>query len=611
VTSVLGISAFYHDSAAAIIVDGEIIAAAQEERFTRKKHDASYPKNAIDYVLEESCLKLNEVDHVVFYEKPFLKFERLLETYIGFSPSGFESFSKSMPLWLSEKLFQKKILFNELKKKDNNFNDIKKINFSEHHLSHAASAFFSSPYDEAVVLTLDGVGEWATTTASIGKNNKINIIKEIHFPHSLGLLYSAFTYFLGFKVNSGEYKVMGLAPYGEPKYKDIILDKLIDVKEDGSFRLNMNFFNYATGITMTNNKFKKLFKMERRNPEDKLLQTHMDVAASIQSATEDIILKIARFLSKEFKLENLCMAGGVALNCVANSKILKSNLFKNIWIQPASGDAGAALGAAQAFYYQELDKKRNILKNDSMKGSYLGPKFNDDKVENDLRDCGANYKKLTQDQIIKETAKVLSEEKAVGWFQGRMEFGPRSLGNRSIIADPRSETMQKTLNLKVKYRESFRPFAPAVLFEKVAEWFEIDSESPYMLLVADVKKSKQLKITYEQERLFGIDKLNVKRSDIPSVTHVDYSARIQTVHKETNLMFYKLIEEFERITKYPILVNTSFNVRGEPIVCSAIDAFNCFMGTDLDVLVCNNFILYKKDQNTDLFKNYKNKYELD
>ena len=610
-TSVLGISAFYHDSAAAIIVDGEIIAAAQEERFTRKKHDASYPKNAIDYVLEESCLKLYEVDHVVFYEKPFLKFERLLETYVGFSPSGFESFSKSMPLWLSEKLFQKKILFKELKKQDNNFNDIKKINFSEHHLSHAASAFFSSPYDEAIVLTLDGVGEWATTTVSIGKNNKIDIIKEIHFPHSLGLLYSAFTYFLGFKVNSGEYKVMGLAPYGEPKYKDIILDKLIDVKEDGSFRLDMNFFNYATGLTMTNNKFAKLFKMERRNPEDKLLQTHMDIAASIQSATEEIVLKITRFLSKEFKLENLCMAGGVALNCVANSKILKNNLFKNIWIQPASGDAGAALGAAQAFYYQELDKKRNILINDSMKGSYLGPQFTDDKVENDLMRCGANYKKLTQDQIIKETAKVLSEEKAVGWFQGRMEFGPRSLGNRSIIADPRSETMQKTLNLKVKYRESFRPFAPAILFEKVSEWFEIDSESPYMLFVADVKKSKQLRITYEQERLFGIDKLNVKRSDIPSVTHVDYSARIQTVHKETNSMFYKLIEEFERITKYPILVNTSFNVRGEPIVCSAIDAFNCFMGTDLDVLVCNNFILYKKDQNKDLYKNYKNKYELD
>jgi carbamoyltransferase len=611
VTSVLGISAFYHDSAAAIIVDGEIIAAAQEERFTRKKHDASYPKNAIDYVLEESCLKLYEVDHVVFYEKPFLKFERLLETYVGFSPSGFESFSKSMPLWLSEKLFQKKTLFNELKKQDNNFNDIKKINFSEHHLSHAASAFFSSPYDEAIVLTLDGVGEWATTTVSIGKNNKIDIIKEIHFPHSLGLLYSAFTYFLGFKVNSGEYKVMGLAPYGEPKYKDIILDKLIDVKEDGSFRLDMNFFNYATGLTMTNNKFAKLFKMERRNPEDKLLQTHMDIAASIQSATEEIVLKITRFLSKEFKLENLCMAGGVALNCVANSKILKNNLFKNIWIQPASGDAGAALGAAQAFYYQELDKKRNILINDSMKGSYLGPKFSDDKVENDLTRCGANYKKLTQDQIIKETAKVLSEEKAVGWFQGRMEFGPRSLGNRSIIADPRSETMQKTLNLKVKYRESFRPFAPAILFEKVSEWFEIDSESPYMLFVADVKKSKQLRITYEQERLFGIEKLNVKRSDIPSVTHVDYSARIQTVHKETNSMFYKLIEEFERITKYPILVNTSFNVRGEPIVCSVIDAFNCFMGTDLDVLVCNNFILYKKDQNKDLSKNYKNKYELD
>ena len=610
-TSVLGISAFYHDSAAAIIIDGEIIAAAQEERFTRKKHDASYPKNAIDYVLEEACLKLSEVDHVVFYEKPFLKFERLIETYIGFSPSGYKSFSKSMPLWLSEKLFQKKILFDELKKKDNNFNDTKKIKFSEHHLSHAASAFFSSPYDEAIILTLDGVGEWATTTVSIGKNNKINIIKEIHFPHSLGLLYSAFTYFLGFKVNSGEYKLMGLAPYGEPKYEDIILNKLIDIKEDGSFRLNMNFFNYATGLTMTNNKFAKLFKMERRNPEDKLLQIHMDMAASIQSVTEKIVLKITRFLSEEFKLENLCMAGGVALNCVVNGKILKENLFKNIWIQPASGDSGAALGAAQAFYYQELDKKRNIFKNDSMKGSYLGPQFTDDKVEHDLRYCGANYKKLTQDQIIKETAKVLSEQKVVGWFQGRMEFGPRSLGNRSIIADPRSENMQKTLNLKIKYRESFRPFAPAILFEKVAEWFEIDFESPYMLLVANVKKSKQLKTTYEQERLFGIEKLNVKRSEIPSVTHVDYTARIQTVHKETNLIFHKLIEEFERITKYPILVNTSFNVRGEPIVCSVVDAFTCFMGTDLDVLVCNNFILYKKDQKKDLSKKYENKYELD
>ncbi len=610
-TSVLGISAFYHDSAAAIIVNGEIIAAAQEERFTRKKHDASYPKNAINYVLKEAGLKLNEVDHIVFYEKPFLKFERLLETYIGFSPSGFKSFSMSMPLWLSEKLFQKKMLFDALKEQDNNFNDIKKINFSEHHVSHAASAFFSSPYEDAIILTLDGVGEWATTTISLGRNNKINILKEIHFPHSLGLLYSAFTYFLGFKVNSGEYKVMGLAPYGEPRFKDIILGKLIDVKEDGSFRLNMNYFNYATELTMTNNNFAKLFNMERREPENKLLQIHMDIAASIQSVTEEIVLKITRFLFKEFKISNLCMAGGVALNCVANGKILKEALFKNIWIQPASGDAGGALGAAQAFYYHELNNKREILKTDSMKGSYLGPQFTDDEVENELKNCEANYKKLNLDQIIKETAKALSEEKAVGWFQGRMEFGPRSLGNRSIIADPRSEKMQKNLNLKVKYRESFRPFAPAVLFEKVSEWFEINSESPYMLLVANIKKSKQLQMTNEQKNLFGIDKLNVKRSSIPSVTHVDYSARIQTVHKETNPMFHKLIEEFERITKYPVLVNTSFNVRGEPIVYSATDAFNCFMGTDLDVLVCNNFILYKKNQNKELLKDYKNKYELD
>jgi carbamoyltransferase len=611
VTSVLGISSFYHDSAAAIIVDGEIIAAAQEERFTRKKHDACYPKNAINYVLKEAGLKLSEVDHVVFYEKPFLKFERLLETYVGFSPGGFKSFSMSMPLWLSEKLFQKKMLFDALKEQDNNFNDIKKINFSEHHLSHAASAFFPSPYDEAIILTLDGVGEWATTTVSLGQNNKINILKEIHFPHSLGLLYSAFTYFLGFKVNSGEYKVMGLAPYGEPKFKNIILDKLIDVKEDGSFRINMDYFNYATGLTMTNNNFAKLFNMERREPENELSQIHMDMAASIQVVTEEIVLKITRFLFEEFKIENLCMAGGVALNCVANGKILKEGLFKNIWIQPASGDAGGALGAAQAFYYQELDNKRKILKPDGMNGSYLGPQFTDDQIEDELKSAGANYKKLTLDQVVKDTAIALSEEKAVGWFQGRMEFGPRSLGNRSIIADSRSEKMQKNLNLKVKYRESFRPFAPSVLFEKVSEWFDINSESPYMLLVADVEKSKQLQMTEEQKNLFGIDKLNIKRSSIPSVTHVDYSARIQTVHKETNSMFHKLIEEFERITKYPVLVNTSFNVRGEPIVCSATDAFNCFMGTDLDVLVCNNFILYKNKQNINLITDYKNKYKLD
>jgi carbamoyltransferase len=611
VTSVLGISAFYHDSAAALIKDGVIIGAAQEERFTRKKHDKSYPKNAINYVLKEANLKLSQVDHVVFYEKPFLKFERLLETYVGFSPSGFRSFSASMPLWLSEKLFQKKMIFDGLKDQDINFNDINKLNFSEHHLSHAASAFFSSPYEEAIILTLDGVGEWATTTISLGRNNKINILKEIHFPHSLGLLYSAFTYFLGFKVNSGEYKVMGLAPYGEPKFKDIILDKLVDVKEDGSFRLNMDYFNYATGLTMINNKFDKLFNMKRREPENELLQIHMDVAASIQAAIEEIVLKITRFLSKGYKISNLCMAGGVALNCVVNGKILKEGLFKNIWIQPASGDAGGALGAAQAFYYQELDNKRKIFKTDSMNGSYLGPQFTDDQVENELKICGANYKKLTSDEIIKDTAKALSEEKAVGWFQGRMEFGPRALGNRSIIADSRSEKMQKNLNLKVKYRESFRPFAPAVLFEKASEWFEINSQSPYMLLVANVKKSKQLQMTEKEKNLFGIDKLNIKRSSIPSVTHVDYSARIQTVHKETNPIFHNLIEEFERITKYPVLVNTSFNVRGEPIVCSATDAFNCFMGTDLDILVCNNFILHKDNQNKDLLNEYKNKYELD
>ena len=610
-TSVLGISAFYHDSAAAIVIDGEVIAAAQEERFTRKKHDASYPKNAITYVLEESGLKLSDVDHVVFYEKPFLKFERLLETYVGLCPRGFKSFAMSMPSWLGEKLFQKKILFEALKEQDNNFNDIKKINFSEHHLSHAASAFFSSPYDEAVILTLDGVGEWATTTISLGKNNKINILKEINFPHSLGLLYSAFTYFLGFKVNSGEYKVMGLAPYGKSKFKDIIYDKLIDVKEDGSFKLDMSFFNYATDLTMTNDKFAKLFNIVRRNPEDELLQIHMDLAASIQFVTEEIVLKIVRFLSKEFKLQNLCMAGGVALNCVANGKILKEGLFKNIWIQPASGDAGGALGAAQVFYYQELNNKRKIVKDDSMQGSYLGPQFSDDKIETELKNCSANYRKLTTDKIIKETATALSEKKVVGWFQGRMEFGPRSLGNRSIIADPRSADMQKNLNLKVKYRESFRPFAPAVLFEKVSEWFEINSKSPYMLLVAEVKKSKQFQMTAEQKKLFGIDKLNIKRSSIPSVTHIDYSARVQTVHKETNPIFHKLIEEFEKITNCPVLVNTSFNVRGEPIVCSISDAFNCFMGTDLDILVCNNFILYKNEQNKNLLKDYRNKYQLD
>ncbi len=609
--SVLGISAFYHDSAAAIIIDGEIIAAAQEERFTRKKHDSNYPKNAISYVLAEAKIKLSEVDHIVFYEKPFLKFERLLETYVGFSPKGFRSFSIAMPLWLKEKLFQKKMLFDELKKQDKSFDNINKIYFSEHHLSHAASAFFSSPFEEALILTLDGVGEWATTTVSIGKKNKINIIKELNFPHSLGLLYSAFTYFLGFKVNSGEYKVMGLAPYGKPTFKSLILDKIVDLKDDGSFKLNMEYFDYATGLTMTNKKFSKLFDLKKRNPSEKLSQSHMDLAASIQAVTELIVLKISRHISQKYKLKNLCLAGGVALNCVANGKILKENIFDNIWVQPASGDAGGSLGAAQAFYFQELNNYRKTSLIDSMKGSYLGPEYSDKEVENELKKCRAVYKKLKPDETLKETAKILSEGKAVAWFQGRMEFGPRALGNRSIIADPRSKDMQRNLNLKVKFRESFRPFAPSVLYEKVSEWFDINTKSPYMTFVAKVNESKHLKISNKYENLFGIDKLNLERSQVPSVTHVDYSARIQTVHKETNLKFYGLIKEFEKITGCPILINTSFNVRGEPIVCNVTDAFNCLMGTNLDVLVCNNFILYKNEQNKNLIQDYKNKYELD
>ena len=609
--SVLGISAFYHDSAAAIIIDGEIIAAAQEERFTRKKHDSNYPKNAISYVLAEAKIKLSEVDHIVFYEKPFLKFERLLETYVGFSPKGFKSFSIAMPLWLKEKLFQKKMLFDELKKQDKNFDDLKKIYFSEHHLSHAASAFFSSPFEEALILTLDGVGEWATTTVSIGKKNKINIIKELNFPHSLGLLYSAFTYFLGFKVNSGEYKVMGLAPYGKPTFKSLILDNIVDLKDDGSFKLNMEYFNYATGLTMTNKKFSKLFDLKKRNSNEKLSQVHMDLASSIQAVTELIVLKISKHISQKYKLKNLCLAGGVALNCVANGKILKENIFDNIWVQPASGDAGGSLGAAQAFYFHELNNFRKTSLIDTMKGSYLGPEYSDKEVESELKKCRAVYKKLKPDEILKETAKILSEGKAVAWFQGRMEFGPRALGNRSIIADPRSKDMQKNLNLKVKFRESFRPFAPSILYDKVSEWFDINTESPYMTFVAKVNESKHLKISNEEENLFGIEKINLERSQIPSVTHVDYSARIQTVHKETNLKFYGLIKEFEKITGCPILINTSFNVRGEPIVCNVKDAFNCLMGTNLDVLVCNNFILYKNEQNKNLIQDYKNKYELD
>ena len=611
-TSILGISAFYHDSAATLLINGKIVAAAQEERFTRKKHDKNYPSKSIDYVLSEANIKLNDVDHIVFFEKPFIKFERLLETYLAFAPYGFQSFRASMPIWLKDKLFQKKFIFDKLREYDKNFIDINKLYFSEHHLSHAASAFFPSPFDEAVVLTLDGVGEWATTTIAIGKGNELKILKEIHFPHSIGLLYSAFTYYLGFKVNSGEYKVMGLAPYGEPKYKDRILKELLDVKDDGSFRLNMKYFNYATGLTMTNKKFSDLFgRPVRDSNKDLLSQFHMDMAASVQAVTEEIVLKITNFISKKYKIRNLCLAGGVALNCVANGKILEAGIFKKIWVQPAAGDAGGSLGAALAFWYEELKKERVISQNDSMNGSYLGPSFKSTEIKAKLNLLNANYKELNEVELINETAKQVAKEKTVGWFQGRMEFGPRALGSRSIIADPRSKKMQKTLNLKVKFRESFRPFAPSILAEDVSNWFEIDQDSPYMLFVAKVKKNKQIPMSNEDKKLFGIEKLNIARSDIPAVTHIDYSARIQTVHEKTNPKYYRLISKFKELTGCPILVNTSFNIRGEPIVCSVEDAYSCFMGTNLDILVCENFILYKKDQKQSLADDYKNKFELD
>ena len=611
-TSILGISAFYHDSAAALIKDGEIIAAAQEERFTRHKHDSNYPKNAVDFVLQEAGLKLSEVDHITFYEKPFLKFERLLETYLAFAPKGFNSFCMSMPLWLREKLFQKNLLMQNLKEHDKNFNDEKKLLFSEHHFSHAASAYYPSPFKDAIVLTLDGVGEWATTTVALGENDNLEIIKEIHFPHSLGLLYSAFTYYTGFKVNSGEYKLMGLAPYGDPKYKKLIMDNLIDLKSDGSFRLNMDYFNYATGLTMTNKKFEKLFKNPVRVPEKSFLtQFHMDVAASAQAAIEEVVLTLARSLAKEHKSKNLCLAGGVALNCVANGKILKENIFEKIWIQPAAGDAGGALGAAMSVWHKELNNKRIYPLEDRMRGAYLGPSYSDNNVELKLKKLGARFRKYSEEQIIDITAKELSNSKTIGWFQGKMEFGPRALGARSIIADPRSEKMQKTLNLKVKFRESFRPFAPSVTREDLAEWFELNCDSPYMLLVAGVNKSIRREMNQEEKNLFGIDKLNIKRSTIPAVTHIDYSARIQTVHEKTNPKYYRLIKKFKEITSCPVIVNTSFNVRGEPIVCTVEDAFRCFMGTNLDMLVCENFILYKEKQNSKLEEDYKAKFKLD
>ena len=608
---ILGISAFYHDSAACILVDGKIIAAAQEERFTRKKHDPSYPRNAIEFVLKYAKLKLSEIDYIVFFEKPFLKFERLLETYMAFAPKGFQSFSLSMPIWLREKLFQKKFLFEKLKQHDEKFKDIKKIKFSEHHFSHAASAFFPSPFEEAVILTLDGVGEWATTTVAIGKKNNLKMLKEIHFPHSLGLLYSAFTYYTGFKVNSGEYKVMGLAPYGQPKYKDLIIKELMDLKEDGSFKLNMKFFDYATGLTMTNKKFSKLFGNPVRNPKKDLLKDfHMDIAASIQAVTEEVVIRLTRNIASEYKIKNLCLAGGVALNCVANGKILKEKIFEDIWIQPAAGDAGGSLGAALAYWHQELNKPRKNFK-DQMKGAYLGPKFSENFIESQLNSLKAVYSKKSSDETASFVAKELANSKTVGWFQGRMEFGPRALGGRSILADPRSEKMQKELNLKIKFRESFRPFAPSVLREEVNNWFELNYDSPYMLLVSDIKKDLQIPMSKNDNELFGIDKLNIKRSSIPAVTHVDYSARIQTVHKETNSKYYNLLKEFYKITGCPVLVNTSFNVRGEPIVCSIQDAFNCFMGTNLDILIIENFVLIKDEQDQSLIKDYKNKFELD
>jgi len=611
VTSILGISAFYHDSAAALIIDGEIISAAQEERFSRKKHDPSYPENAIKFVLSEAKIKLSDVDHIVFFEKPFLKFERLLETYMAFAPKGFKSFSLSMPIWLREKLFQKKYLFDKLKQHDDKFNHINKIKFSEHHYSHAASAFFPSPFKDAVVLTLDGVGEWATTTVAVGKENELEILKEIHFPHSLGLLYSAFTYYTGFKVNSGEYKVMGLAPYGKPKYKDLIIQNLMDLKDDGTFKLDMKYFNYATGLTMTNKKFSKLFGHPVRDPKkNQLTDFHMDIAASIQAVTEEIVLRLTKNIAKEYNIKNLCLAGGVALNCVANGKIVEEKIFDDIWIQPAAGDAGGSLGAALAYWYRELKKPRKKFV-DQMKGSYLGPKFDNNFIEQKLKKLKANFIKKTPEEISINVAKELSNSKTVGWFQGKMEFGPRALGGRSILADPRSSKMQKELNLKIKFRESFRPFAPSVLREDLKNWFELDNDSPYMLLVSQIKKDKQISMSEKDEKLFGIDKLNVKRSQIPAITHVDYSARIQTVHKDTNPKYYNLINEFKKITDCPVLVNTSFNVRGEPIVCSVEDAFNCFMGTNLDILVLEEFILFKEDQDKSLIKDYKNKFELD
>jgi carbamoyltransferase len=610
---ILGISAFYHDSAACLLKDGKIIAAAQEERFTRKKHDAGFPTHAIQYCLKDSSIAAKDIYNIVFYEKPFVKFERLLETYLAFAPKGFTSFAKAMPVWIKDKLFQKSALIKELKSTlDESVDWRERLLFSEHHLSHAASAYYPSPFENAAVLTLDGVGEWTTTSLAIGKGSGLKVVKEIHFPHSLGLLYSAFTYYTGFKVNSGEYKVMGLAPDGEPRYADLIREKLITVAYDGSFQLDMSYFDYATGLTMTNKKFEALFGGPPRTSKMDLTQREMDLAASVQKVTEDIVLELARGIAKETGERNLCLAGGVALNCVANGILLREKIFDNIWIQPAAGDAGGALGAALSTWYLHHNKERPASKErDAMKGAYLGPVFTDTEIEAELTACGASFTKLSETEMIEEVASALADEKAVGWVQGRMEFGPRALGGRSIIADPRSPFMQKQLNLKVKYRESFRPFAPSVLREDVGEWFEHETDSPYMLLVADVQKEKRRAMTEEEEALFGIDKLNVPRSSVPAITHVDYSARIQTVHSDTNPKYHAVISNFKEKTGYPLVVNTSFNVRGEPIICTPTDAFKCFMGTEMDVLAIGNFVLYKELQDETLKESYEERYELD
>lgn len=609
---VLGISAYYHDSAAALVKDGVIVNAAQEERFTRKKQDSSFPTQAVTWCLKDAGISAEQVDHIAFYDKPFLKFDRLLETYLAFSPRGFTSFRKAMPIWIGEKLFQKNMLLKELKSIDKKLAVADKLLFAEHHFSHAASAFYPSPFEEAAVLTLDGVGEWATTSAGIGRGTELSIEKEIHFPHSLGLLYSAFTYYTGFKVNSGEYKVMGLAPYGEPKHAQLILDHLIDIKPDGSFRLNLDYFDYCTGLTMTNSRFDALFGGPARKPEELLTQRDMDLAASVQAVTEEVLVRLTRSLAAETKMKNLCLAGGVALNCVANGIVLRDGRFDEIWIQPAAGDAGGALGAALAACHHQYGMPRvHSNERDGMRGAYLGPAFSQSDIEKELTAAGAKFTVLSENQLLDVTARALADEKAVGWFQGSMEFGPRALGARSILGDPRSPTMQKTLNLRVKYRESFRPFAPSVLREDVAQWFEIDTDSPYMLLVAPVKKDRQRSMSEAERALFGIDKLNVPRSDIPAVTHVDYSARVQTVHADTNPRYHALISRFKALTGCPVLVNTSFNIRGEPIVCSPGDAFRCFMGTDIEMLVVGDCVLWKEEQDPALRQDYKDAFELD